>query len=226
MWNTCLIGRRWKPREGWSRPVLTGDGDIAAHSPSCVWGWVRVFFCCWIVPGDNERWNGHEYDVDERFVSRPLAGSRTATVMMPEWFPFWSSVPFDYGFCGGHGPGVTPGPFPNPEAKAWHGDGTAPGRVWESNTPPQTFLVGFPVEPTLRETPPFLYPVPDGIPLDGPAAPGGFFFAFSCRRSSGSSAAFITTRSMCFPESQAGIPRRRVHKSNVWLSAICRRSSP
>jgi hypothetical protein len=27
--------------------------------------------------------------------------------------------------------------------------------VWESNTPPQTFLVGFPVEPTLRETPPF-----------------------------------------------------------------------
>ena len=221
-----MIGRRWKPREGWSRPVLTGDGDIAAHSPSCVWGWVRVFFCCWIVPGDNERWNGHEYDVDERFVSRPLAGSRTATVMMPEWFPFWSSVPFDYGFCGGHGPGVTPGPFPNPEAKAWHGDGTAPGRVWESNTPPQTFLVGFPVEPTLRETPPFLYPVPDGIPLDGPAAPGGFFFAFSCRRSSGSSAAFITTRSMCFPESQAGIPRRRVHKSNVWLSAICRRSSP
>ena len=141
MWNTCLIGRRWKPREGWSRPVLTGDGDIAAHSPSCVWGWVRVFFCCGIV-GDKERCScGHEYDVDERFVSRPLAGSRTATVMMPEWFPFWSSVPFDYGFCGGHGPGVTPGPFPNPEAKAWHGDGTAPGRVWESNTPPQTFLL-------------------------------------------------------------------------------------
>ena len=22
-------------------------------------------------------------------------------------------------FCGGHGPGETPGPFPNPEAKAW-----------------------------------------------------------------------------------------------------------
>ena len=83
--------------------------------------------------------------------SRPLSGSRTATVMMPEWFPFWLSVPFDHGFCGGHGPGVTPGPFPNPEAKAWHGDGTAPGRVWESNTPPQPFLVGFPVEPTLRK---------------------------------------------------------------------------
>ena len=146
----------------------TGTNGRRRHSSPfpLVWGWVRVFFCCWIVPGDNERWNGHEYDVDERFVSRPLAGSRTATVMMPEWFPFWSSVPFDYGFCGGHGPGVTPGPFPNPEAKAWHGDGTAPGRVWESNTPPQTFVqVGFPVEPTLRETPLFLFPGDSSAPV-------------------------------------------------------------
>ena len=39
-------------------------------------------------------------------------------------------------FCGGHGPGETPGPFPNPEAKAWHGDGTALERVWESSAPP------------------------------------------------------------------------------------------
>ena len=46
------------------------------------------------------------------------------------------------GFCGGHGPGVTPGYFPNPVAKAWRGDGTALDRVWESSTPPQLFLVG------------------------------------------------------------------------------------
>ena len=134
MWNTCLIGRRWKPREGWSRPVLTGDGDIAAHSPLCGGGSASfsaagLLATRSVVPVVTKR------------CSRPLSGSRTATVMMPEWFPFWSSVPFDYGFCGGHGPGVTPGPFPNPEAKAWHGDGTAPGRVWESNTPPQTFLL-------------------------------------------------------------------------------------
>ena len=38
--------------------------------------------------------------------------------------------------CGGHGPGETPGPIPNPEAKAGHGDGTAPDRGWESSTPP------------------------------------------------------------------------------------------
>ena len=73
---------------------------------------------------------------------RPLSGSRTATIGIGrvagsvagrsrlgvgrlEWF------------CGGHGPGETPGPFPNPEAKAWHGDGTALERVWESSTPPR-----------------------------------------------------------------------------------------
>ena len=198
MLNTCSIGRRWKPREGWSRPVLTGDGDIAAHSPLLCGGGSASLLLrdCW-RQGALFLWSRNDDG------SRPLSGSRTVTARAGggAWvvFPFGrSGSPLGVravggGFCGGHGPGVTPGPFPNPEAKAWHGDGTAPGRVWESNTPPQTFLVGFPVEPTLRETPPFLYPVPDGIPLDGPAAPGGFFFAFSCLRSSGSSAAFITT---------------------------------
>ena len=61
-----------------------------------------------------------------------------------------------YWFCGGHGPGETPGPFPNPEAKAWHGDGTALERVWESSTPPHS-TSGFPSSVTLRE-PCFLFP--------------------------------------------------------------------
>ena len=65
-------------------------------------------------------------------------------------------------FCGGHGPGETPGPFPNPEAKAWHGDGTALERVWESSTPPHSTL-GVPVELRLRE-PPFLFVVPASRP--------------------------------------------------------------
>ena len=141
----CLIGRRWKPREGWSRPVLTGDGDIAAHSPLCVGVGPRL--CCCGIVGDKERCScGHEtvFASAVRFPDRH--GTR-------RWrrvggFPFGRSGSpvflgvraVDGGFCGGHGPGVTPGPFPNPEAKAWHGDGTAPGRVWESNTPPQTFL--------------------------------------------------------------------------------------
>ena len=37
---------------------------------------------------------------------------------------------------GGHSVGETPGPIPNPEAKTHSADGTAPGRVWESRTPP------------------------------------------------------------------------------------------
>ena len=36
--------------------------------------------------------------------------------------------------------GVTPGPFPNPEAKPTCADGTAPGRVWESKSPPASKL--------------------------------------------------------------------------------------
>ena len=160
MWNTCLIGRRWKPREGWSRPVLTGDGDIASHSPLLCGGGSASLLLrdCW-RQGALFLWSRNGVR-----VRCPVPGpSRHAPVAARGWFSFWPvGVPcflgvraVGGGFCGGHGPGVTPGPFPNPEAKAWHGDGTAPGRVWESNTPPQTFLSGFPVEPTLRETPPF-----------------------------------------------------------------------
>src|SRR3954453_19528333 len=39
---------------------------------------------------------------------------------------------------GGHSGGETPGPIPNPEAKPSSADGTAPGRVWESRTPPNS----------------------------------------------------------------------------------------
>ena len=71
---------------------------------------------------------------------------------MPEWI---SSCSVCSWFCGGHGPGETPGPFPNPEAKAWHGDGTALERVWESSTPPHSTL-GVPVEQHAPGTPFFV----------------------------------------------------------------------
>ena len=63
--------------------------------------------------------------------SRPLSGSRTVTVRSPRGVPGKVDK-----ICGGHGQGETPGPIPNPEAKALHGDGTAPERVWESSAPP------------------------------------------------------------------------------------------
>ena len=60
----------------------------------------------------------------EAFCSRPLSGSRTATIGIGRVAGFGSAGPMVsvgslYWFCGGHGPGETPGPFPNPEAKAW-----------------------------------------------------------------------------------------------------------
>jgi hypothetical protein len=37
---------------------------------------------------------------------------------------------------GGHSGRETPGYIPNPEVKLSSADGTAPGTVWESRTPP------------------------------------------------------------------------------------------
>ena len=145
MLNTCSIGRRWKSREGWSRPVLTGERGTLF--PTLVG---RVSSCGGFLVG----WQGTLFLVVTTTILvrrliclRPLSGSRTATtgigrvagsvagrsrlgVGRLEWF------------CGGHGPGETPGPFPNPEAKAWHGDGTALERVWESSAPPHSHVGG------------------------------------------------------------------------------------
>lgn len=76
MLNTCLIGRRWKSREGWSRPVLTGDGDITFQSHG---GWFRVFPVL-DRPGRQYALGWSLNDTTVGFASRPLAGSRTATV--------------------------------------------------------------------------------------------------------------------------------------------------
>ena len=79
-------------------------------------------------------------------------------------------------FCGGHGPGETPGPFPNPEAKAWHGDGTALERVWESSTPPHSTLDLLVESPWGFPEGPFLFRM--GVP--GALRPAGtpIFYAF------------------------------------------------
>ena len=141
MLNTCSIGRRWKSREGWSRPVLTGErgtlfpiplGDWVSSCGGFLVGWQGTLFLVVTTigkafdllasvvrfPDRHDRNRG-------RFRCRPIR-----VVGRSEWF------------CGGHGPGETPGPFPNPEAKAWHGDGTALERVWESSAPPHSFVGG------------------------------------------------------------------------------------
>ena len=144
MLNTCSIGRRWKSREGWSRPVLTGERGTLFPIPSWGLGLVLWWFSRWMAR--NAVSCGHDdagkaFDLlasvvrfpDRHDRNRPCGWFRCRPIRVvgrSEWF------------CGGHGPGETPGPFPNPEAKAWHGDGTALERVWESSTPPHSHVGG------------------------------------------------------------------------------------
>ena len=115
MLNTCSIGRRWKPREGWSRPVLTGERGTLF--PTRLLG--RVSSC-----GGFFRWMarsvvscGHGDDTGEAFLLASVVRfpdrhdrNRGVVPVLPAdpcgWPLYW--------FCGGHGPGETPGPFPNP----------------------------------------------------------------------------------------------------------------
>ena len=143
MLNTCSIGRRWKSREGWSRPVLTGERGTLF--PTLVG---RVSSCGGFLVG----WQGTLFLVVTTMLVRRL--SLASVVRFPDrhdrnrscgWFrcrPIRVVGRLEW-FCGGHGPGETPGPFPNPEAKAWHGDGTALERVWESSAPPHSTVWTF-----------------------------------------------------------------------------------
>ena len=76
MLNTCSIGRRWKSREGWSRPVLTGERGTLFPIP-CGSGLVLWWFSRWMAR--NAVSCGHDDDTGKAFCSRPLSGSRTAT---------------------------------------------------------------------------------------------------------------------------------------------------
>ena len=146
MLNTCSIGRRWKSREGWSRPVLTGERGTLFPIPSWGLGLVLWWFSRWMAR--NAVSCGHDdagkaFDLLASVVRFPDRHDRNRSC---GWFrcrpPVFRSA-VSYWFCGGHGPGETPGPFPNPEAKAWHGDGTALERVWESSAPPHSTVWTF-----------------------------------------------------------------------------------
>ena len=79
MLNTCSIGRRWKSREGWSRPVLTGERGTLFPIPLGDW----VSSCGGFLVG----WQGTLFLVVTTTILvrrliclRPLSGSRTATI--------------------------------------------------------------------------------------------------------------------------------------------------
>ena len=169
MLNTCSIGRRWKSREGWSRPVLTGErgtlfpiplGDWVSSCGGFLVGWQGTLFLVVTTIGK-------AFDLLASVVRFPDRHDRNRGRFRCRPPVFRSAV--SYWFCGGHGPGETPGPFPNPEAKAWHGDGTALERVWESSAPPHSTVWtfwssppgGFPEGPFLFAWGVFLRPVGD-----------------------------------------------------------------
>src|SRR5207249_2232964 len=72
--------------------------------------------------------------------------------------------------AGGHSGGETPGPIPNPEAKPASADGTAPGRVWESRTPPDSTRNGR-GPPRKRGRPSTAFPRPPPVAWPEPGAP-------------------------------------------------------
>ena len=123
----------------------TGTNGRTRHTlsdPPWGLGLVLWWFSRWMAR--NAVSCGHD-DAGKAFIARvrcPVPGPPR-----PEsWLVPLPAAGFPVGrlewFCGGHGPGETPGPFPNPEAKAWHGDGTALERVWESSAPPHSFVGG------------------------------------------------------------------------------------
>ena len=150
MLNTCSIGRRWKPREGWSRPVLTGERGTLF--PTRLLG--RVSSC-----GGFFRWMarsivscGHGNDTGEAFgCSRPLSGSRTATIGIGRVAGSVAGrsrlgVGRYIGFAVVMAQVRRPVPFRTRKLRPGRGDGTALERVWESSTPP-LHMLGLPVEP-------------------------------------------------------------------------------
>ena len=158
MLNTCSIGRRWKPCEGWSRPVLTGERGTLF--PTRLLG--RVSSC-----GGFFRWMarsvvscGHGDDTGEAFCLRPLSGSRTATIGIGRvvWFRFCRPILVVgryIGFAVVMAQVRRPVPFRTRKLRPGRGDGTALERVWESSAPPHSTL-GVPVELRLREPPFFV----------------------------------------------------------------------
>ena len=147
MLNTCSIGRRWKPREGWSRPVLTGErgtlSDPLAGSGLVLW---------WFLSLDGKE---HCFLVVtmtipvKRLVVRvrcPVPGPpRSESVV---WHGSGSAGrPVGVGRCIGFAVVMAqvrrPVPFRTRKLRPGRGDGTALERVWESSAPPHSTVWTF-----------------------------------------------------------------------------------
>ena len=149
MLNTCSIGRRWKPREGWSRPVLTGERGtlfpiLVGRVSSCggFFRWMaRSIVSC-----------GHDDDTGEAFLFASVVRFPDRHDRNRGWFRCRPILVV--GRCIGFAVVMAqvrrPVPFRTRKLRPGRGDGTALERVWESSTPPHS-TSGFPSSVTLRE---------------------------------------------------------------------------
>ena len=100
----------------------------------------------------------------EAFCSRPLSGSRTATIGIVAWFRFCRPI-LVVGRCIGFAVVMAqvrrPVPFRTRKLRPGRGDGTALERVWESSTPPHSTYGPSGRAPSGFPEGPFLFPRTD-----------------------------------------------------------------
>ena len=98
----------------------------------------------------------------KRFCSRPLSGSRTATIGIVAWFRFCRPIPLWVGRYIGFAVVMAqvrrPVPFRTRKLRPGRGDGTALERVWESSTPPHSTYGPSGRAPSGFPEGPFLFP--------------------------------------------------------------------
>ena len=181
MLNTCSIGRRWKSREGWSRPVLTGERGTLFPIPLLVGDWVSS--CGGFLVG----WQGMLFLVvtmmiGKAFIARvrcPVPGPpRPESWSVPLPAAGFSGRPYRIGFAVVMAQVRRPVPFRTRKlrpgtAMVLHSRGC--GRVARR----RIHMLGVPVELRLRE-PPFF--VCCAGPPAGAHCPGGARRAFPVAR--------------------------------------------
>lgn len=145
MWNTCSIGRRWKSREGWSRPVLTGERGTLSNP--CGLGLVLWWFFSLDGREHCFLWSRDERSKRFACVRCPVPGPpRSESWLVPFAGRSPGGLAVVFGFAVVMAQVRRPVPFRTRKLRPGRGDGTALERVWESSTPPHSTSEDPPVE--------------------------------------------------------------------------------
>ena len=119
----------------WSKPVVAIRSTIGSTQIHLLCGQRRRLHTCRHHRSDIRDASGMAYRRKRALFAMPCGCDRRLQSATRRDLVIEACVRI-ISFCGDQSLGETPGPIPNPEAKAWHGDGTALERVWESSTSP------------------------------------------------------------------------------------------